>query len=483
MTIGQAIQAAHPAPSVHFKPPATLEAFMASQARYRVVVGPVGSGKTTACLMELVRRAREQKPGPDGKRRTRFAVVRSTYRELRDTTRKTFEQWFGHEFGSWREGDFAFHMRFGDVHSEFMFRSLDQPEDIRKLLSLELTGSYVNEFRELSREAFDHLSGRIGRYPRMAHGGPTWKGIIGDTNPWHSRHWANAVFKSGPAFRLFRQPGGRSPQAENLENLDPHYYTDLVAGKDAEWTAVYIDGEDAVGVVGSIYGKLIDALEKRGGLQPFDHPKERVVTVWDLGRSDATSIFFFRVNEETRNIDLIDWYEAQNEPLSHYFEVLDTRGYQYAQHHLPHDARAKTLASSLSIVEQFVQRYGDDLVSIAPALSVEDGIAAARWLLEQPIRIHPRCGTGIDHLRAYRYEWDDANRTYGRRPVHDFSSHAADAFRYLALVAKHTEFMTRPPPEADPRKAREIKIGVSLSDFTLEQLFQMHERDVRERDY
>src|SRR5947208_1263768 len=114
-------------PSIHYRPPPTLARFMGSDARYRCVVGPIGSGKTSSCIMELLRRSREQRPGPDGKRHTRWAVIRTSYRELRDTTRRTFEQWITPEMGTWRESDFAFKLAVGDVRAEFMFRSLDQP--------------------------------------------------------------------------------------------------------------------------------------------------------------------------------------------------------------------------------------------------------------------------------------------------------------------------------------------------------------------
>src|SRR5947209_20325897 len=88
---------------IHYSPPSTLARFMASDSRVRCVVGPVGSGKSTACLMELLRRSRAQAPGPDGLRRTRWGIIRRTYRTLRDTTRRTFEDWVPRHLGEWRE--------------------------------------------------------------------------------------------------------------------------------------------------------------------------------------------------------------------------------------------------------------------------------------------------------------------------------------------------------------------------------------------
>ena len=112
-------------------------------------------------------------------------------------------------------------MRFNDIDCEVLFRSLDRPEDIKKLLSLELTGAYINEAREVPKQVLDMLSSRVGRYPSPAQGGATWFGIWMDTNPWHAGHWGARYFESAPAehARAFRQPGGRSVEAENVEHL------------------------------------------------------------------------------------------------------------------------------------------------------------------------------------------------------------------------------------------------------------------------
>jgi hypothetical protein len=153
-------------------------------------------------------------------------------------------------------GEFTFRLKFNDVESEILFRSLDKPGDIKKLLSLELTGAYINEWREIAREIFEGLTGRIDRYPSVAKGGQTWSGIWGDTNPWHSTHWVPLLLRKHPeAIQVFRQPGGGAQNAENLENLKPGYYDRMCVGKDEEWIQVYVDGQDATATVGSIFGR------------------------------------------------------------------------------------------------------------------------------------------------------------------------------------------------------------------------------------
>ncbi|QSQ14059.1 phage terminase large subunit [Myxococcus landrumensis] len=455
--------------SVAYKAPPTLARFMRSGAFVRCCVGPVGSGKSSAAVVEIVRRAAEQAASPDGVRRTRFAVIRNTYRELKDTTRKTFEQWVPAETGKWHEQDFTFTLdkplKDGTrLHCEVLFRALDRPEHVKKLLSLELTGAYVNEARQVPKAILDVLCSRVGRYPSKAQGGATWFGVWMDTNPWHTGHWGYKLFsKTRPeGYELYEQPGGRAPDAENLENLPPGYYERQVAGKDSEWIAEYIDSKYPSHDKGSIYGDLLAALEARGSLLDFAHDGSGTFTTWDLGRADSTSIWWWSPRPGGA-VDVLEHYRNNGEPLSHYFGVLDerasARGYKYRKHVLPHDARAKTLVTRSSVLEQFLAKYGAGAVTIGPQLSVEDGIAAARALLEGDIRFHVRCDvtpvpgleSGLEALRNYRYAYDERLQTFKREPMHDWASHDADAFRYLATFAQVAAAMS--PQEVAKRPA------------------------------
>lgn len=460
----------------------TLTRFMDSDAFVRCCIGPVGSGKSSAAVVEILARAIQQAPGPDKVRRTRFAIIRNTYSQLRDTTRKTFEQWIPQSWGTWNEQAFTFTIDRPApdgtrVRCEVLFRALDRPEDVKKLLSLELTGAYINESREIPKHVLDVLETRVGRFPSRAQGGATWFGIWMDTNPWHAGHWGAKLFaKHLPGYEVFRQPGGRGADAENVENLPAGYYERLCVGKDREWVAVYVDGQDAKADEGAIWGAWIADLEKKGGICAFDHAKDDVFTSWDLGKTDSTAIWFWRINSEGVP-DVLDHYENSNQGLSHYFEVVDGKGYSYVKHWLPHDAKAETLATQRSVLEQCCDHWGGSMVAICPRLDVIDGLQAARWLLEQPMRIHERCGvpqrfehSGIDALREYRYEWDEDTQSFSKNPLHNWASHTADAFRYLALVAKFSEIATRkpaprPPPDIRPPNA-----------FTLEEWLKADER-------
>src|SRR5690348_7765628 len=129
----------------------TLKEFALSPAFLRCVTGPFGSGKSSACVMEIIRRAKEQAPGLDGIRRTRWAVIRNTYTELRDTTIKTFHDWLPPSmFGTWQVANHDYQITaIPGVYIEILFRALDNEADVKKLLSMELTGAWLNESREI----------------------------------------------------------------------------------------------------------------------------------------------------------------------------------------------------------------------------------------------------------------------------------------------------------------------------------------------
>lgn len=202
--------------------------------------------------------------------------------------------------------------------------------------------------------------------------------------------------------------------------------------------------------VGSVWGELIEALEQRGAVGDFEHPRDGVFTTWDLGFSDATAIWAWRLGDN--GVDVVGYHEAHGKPLSYYFDVIEdwqkTLGFQYVKHFLPHDARAKTLATGSSIIERFVGRYGGDKVEIGPELSLLDGIQAARWLLQRNVRFHERVRDGVETLKAYRYHYDEDKKTFSHRPVHDWSSHGNDAWRGVACVLRRGKLALPDMPRA-----------------------------------
>lgn len=239
----------------------TVAAFMQDKHRIRGMMGPFGSGKSSAMLWEIIRKGHEQKPGPDGIRRTRWAVVRSTFPQLENTTIKTVIEWLPPiYFGHYRSAKHDYMITgFKGVEIELIFKALDKPERVDDLLSLELTGVWVNEAREVPKAIIDALDGRIDRYPSNKDGGRTWTGMIMDTNPPDEESWWHKMFEvDKPSnVKLFKQPSGLSLEAENIcalgtkvgdypegekPGLSADYYTNLMIGKDKSYVDVFVKG-------------------------------------------------------------------------------------------------------------------------------------------------------------------------------------------------------------------------------------------------
>jgi len=261
----------------------TARLFHACNDLYRILEGPVGCGKTAACVVELLMRGMQQEPW-EGVRATRWAVIRSTYPELKSTTIKSFQYWIPDNICPIVYDvpiRAKFKQRLPDktlLDIEFIFMALESEEDVKKLLSFELTGFYVNEIRELPKEVFDYMRGRIPRYPPPVADpnnldpsapplfkGATWHGIIGDTNPPRVGHWLHQLFEGEEGvpegFKLFKYPPAvyfdskaqtwvPNPDAENLRNLHPNYYKDQIAGNSEAYIRNMLVGEYGITMQG-----------------------------------------------------------------------------------------------------------------------------------------------------------------------------------------------------------------------------------------
>lgn len=246
--------------NINYTAPPTCARMMKSEAFGRLLAGPVGSGKTTACLFELFRRACEQEPAPDGKRYTRFAIVRQTLEQLKSTVLKDILSWL-QGLATYKVTDKAVYITIDDVRSEWLLIPLDDPDDQRRLLSMQLTGAWLSECIEMDISIVSPLAGRVGRYPGANLGGCTWMGLIADTNmptentPWHDFMEVNTP----PDWQIFIQPGGMSEEAENLEwlvqtpatlELDPEdpvrraqgrkYYERFIRSNTEDWCERYV---------------------------------------------------------------------------------------------------------------------------------------------------------------------------------------------------------------------------------------------------
>jgi hypothetical protein len=231
-----------------YKNAPTIKRFSQSRKFIRGLMGPFGSGKSSGCAIELIKWGARQKPQADGKKRARFAVIRNTYGELEDTTMRTIHEWLPpDQFGRYIKSDHTYVLdRLApDLEIELLYRALDRPEHVAKLLSLELTGAWINEAREVPYAIVKALQGRVDRYPRMIEGGAVDAGIIMDTNPPDDESWWYQLFEEQRPdnCELFKQPSGISPDAENKPYLSKNYYDNLMKGADSEFIKVYVEGQ------------------------------------------------------------------------------------------------------------------------------------------------------------------------------------------------------------------------------------------------
>ena len=261
--------------SFSYKPDGdVLKKFMKDDSFFRGIRGPVGSGKSVGCCVEVFRRALQQEKGKDGVRKSRWAIIRNTNPQLRTTTIKTWLDWFPED--QW--GKFMWSVPYthwikqGDMELEVIFLALDRPEDVKKLLSLELTGIWINEAREIPKSIIDACTMRVGRYPSMRDGGPSWSGVIADTNAPEEDHWWPIMSGEVPIpdhipqeqarmlvkpdnWSFYVQPSGMTEdldkdggvldykpnkKAENTKNMLQSYYPNLIRGKTKSWIDVYV---------------------------------------------------------------------------------------------------------------------------------------------------------------------------------------------------------------------------------------------------
>jgi hypothetical protein len=175
---------------------------------------------------------------------------------------------------------------------------------------------------------------------------------------------------------------------------------------------------------------------------------------------------------------VLDHHSSNGQPISFYIGLLaqkeDEFGYKYGYHYLPHDARAKTLASGgKSIIEQIAAKIDIKHLKIVPNLSLQDGIQATRLALTRAW-FDNRCEEGIECLRQYQREWDDDKKVFRDRPKHDWTSHSADAFRYLSIVWKDED-----TPILKDHRVTGLHVG--QTDVTLDEMWKMTPKTVNRR--
>lgn len=230
-------------------------------------------------------------------------------------------------------------------------------------------------------------------------------------------------------------------------------------------------------IPGSIWGDCLRKADQEGRIGHIPHdPLFPVHTAWDLGRTDDTAIWFFQLI--AGEIHVIDYHASSLKEIEFYADILRakpdsedgedvkalkerTKEYVYGTHWIPHDARPRRLGmGGKSILQQFIDQKVGRFV-IAPMLDKQEGIQAARKTFPICLFDATNCEDGIEHLKSYHREWDDEKKMFLDNPVHDASSHAADAFRYLSLVWRHP----KTKETSDPLQTRLMQSSVNVQTF------------------
>jgi hypothetical protein len=435
----------------------TIKRFALCDDRIRLLMGPFGSGKTSGCVMEVMRRAQEITPCRDGIRRARWAVVRNTYNQLKDTTIRTFHDWFPPKiFGEYRVTDHNYIItRFPGVQLEICFRALDRPDQVSNLLSFEFTNAYFNEVREIPKTIIEAMDGRIGRYPSKRDVGDFWHGMIMDTNPPDEDSYLYKQFEKirPEGWRIFKQPSGLSAHAENTKHLPKNYYKNLARGKEEMFVRLYVHGQYGYLVSGKpVFQSYNDnvhcaphVLEPMRGLD--------VLVGFDFGLQPACSI---------GQITPLGQLQVQNELVS---DGMGLR--QFCENQLLPLLRQKYFGmnvmgfgdpsgtSRMPTDEStcFEVLQGRDIglrnVVPAPTNAIVPRISAVEHFLNKMNRGEPGflLSPNCTHIRkalngGYHYEKDSKSNSaeeYKPIPVKNFSSHIADSLQMLCMYISEKE--------------------------------------------
>lgn len=467
---------------LRYAPPPTIARFMASRALFRGLMGPVGSGKSSACSVELMAKAVAQAPDAAGFRRTRFAIVRNTYRELKDTTLKTWLSWFPEDgFGPFGHSDMAHRLDLPltdgtRLRTEILFRALDKPRDVKKLLSLELTGAWVNEARELPLTLVEALGDRVERFPSGREGGCSWAGVILDTNPPDTDHWWRRLAEEErpDSWDFFAQPGGLverngrflpNPLAENLDHLPKDFYLRRMKGKHPRHVRVYYCGRYGSAEDGMpVYPEFDDAVHvARRVLDPA--PGLTLFIGLDFGLTPAAALAQrlpdgrWRYLDElvTRNMGVARFAALLLDLLRTRYPGLateiwgDPAGMARAQtdERTPYDIlRASGLAARPTHTNDPVLRR--EVVAAALSRRI-DGLPG--------LTLSPRCSTlakGMAGAWRYRRLAVSGQERYEDSPEKGPFSHVCEAAQYLLLGAGEDLRLRTPCAPGAPRQARAL---------------------------
>lgn len=287
---------------ITYTPPPSVAGFLTDEKFVSLILGPVGSTKTTAAIMKIAYHAKQMAPCFDGVRRSRAVWVRNTREQLRDTSIPDFLQWFPDGLaGTYEKTNYNFTLRFDDVECLVMFRGLDDANDVRRLLSLQLSFGILDEFREISPTIVEALQGRLSRYPsKLLNGvgcvcddGRPNDHMWGASNPPDMDTWWEKYLSNPPEnASVYFQPSGLSPDADWTAFLKDGYYENLAMGKTQDWIDIYINAKFGKSLAGRpvFSGFRPDFHIAKGPLKPIQSLEKPILIGFDFGLNPSATL-------------------------------------------------------------------------------------------------------------------------------------------------------------------------------------------------
>ena len=396
-------------------PRKVFEDFHDRVERWSVIVAHRRCGKTVLCINDLIYRALI-----DDKEDGRYAYLSPYYAQSKTIAWDYLVRFSQPVLAKANQSELWVELVNG---ARIRLFGADNPDALRGLY---LDGVVLDEYADMKPSIF----GSVLR-PLLADR-KGWATFIG-TPKGHNAFWE--VYNNATQDKAWYVKVLRASQTGLLEQSELDDAAKTMT-QDQYLQEFECDFESAI--LGAYYGKEMRQLTDQGRIRDVEYdPLFPVHTAWDLGYSDDTAIWFFQVVHG--EIRCLDYHSSNGQPVAFYAGIIQSRekerGYVYGTHWLPHDARARTLSSNRSVIEQLGDKIPLKTIKIAPNLKLQDGIQASRLALTRTWFDH-KCTDGIECLRQYQREYDEDKKVFRDKPRHDWTSHGADAFRYLALTWK-----------------------------------------------
>lgn len=429
---------------IDYAPRAAFKPLHARKTRWACVVAHRRAGKTVACVNELIKAALT-----DSRTGQLYAYVAPFYTQAKGVAWDYLKA-FSRPVPGIRINEAELRLDYPNGNRIQLFGA----DNADRMRGLAFSGLVADEFGDWKPSVWGYVI-----RPALADRNG-WAVIIG-TPKGRNQFWE--TYESATrspdwiALRIKSSESGLLPDSE-IDALRKEL------SEDAFRQEMECDFEAAL--PGAFYGKEMRELAESGRIRKLPYePTLKVNTAWDLGFKDDTAIWWYQVGRG--EVRVIDFHASSGENVAFYANLIKSKPYKYGNHYLPHDARAKTLASGgRSIIEQLAEGLGEwSGLSIVPELSVQDGIQAVRMMLPRTYFDHI-CEPGIEALRQYQREYDEDKKTFRERPRHDWTSHPADAFRMMGIAWREE---VKASPEKDPMRA----IVVGANTVTMDDMWNM----------